>query len=64
MKGNVCLRSALRQPVQTLVLLLLVGAITFAFVSRVVEYLVVNRETDRLAGYCRSIGSLDVVAPG
>ena len=64
MKRNICFKSASRQPVQTLVLLLLVGAITFAFVSRAVEYLVVNRETDRLAGYYRSVGSLDVVTPG
>lgn len=58
MRRNVCLISALRQPVQTLVLVLLVGAISFAFVSRVVEYLVVNRETDRLGGYYRSVGTL------
>ncbi|HHW25731.1 MAG TPA: hypothetical protein GXX23_00100 [Firmicutes bacterium] len=64
MTKNVCLKSSLRQPVRALVLVLLIGAISFAFVSRAVEYLVVNRETDRLAGYYRSIGSLNVVAPG
>lgn len=63
MKRSVCLRSALRQPAQTLVLVLLAGLITFAFVSRVVEYLVVSRETDRLAGYYRSIGTLHRIAP-
>ncbi len=62
MKKNVCLKSALRQPIQTLGLVFLVGAISFAFVSKVVEHLVVNRETDRLAGYYRSIGSLERVA--
>ncbi len=59
MRRNLFLKSSLRQPARTLVLVLLVGLITFAFVSRVVEYLVVNRETDRLSGYYRSIGSLD-----
>ena len=63
MRRNVCLKSAMRQPARTLVLVLLVGLITFAFVSRVVEYLVVNRETDRLAGYYRSIGTLHRIAP-
>ncbi|MGE5578750.1 MAG: FtsX-like permease family protein [Bacillota bacterium] len=59
MRRNVCLKSSARQPIRTLVLVLLVGAISFAFVSRAVEYLVVIRETDRLAGYYRSIGSLE-----
>lgn len=58
MRKNVCLKSALRQPARTLVLVLLIGLISFAFVSKVAEYLVVNRETDRLAGYYRSIGTL------
>ncbi|HHY35335.1 MAG TPA: hypothetical protein GX510_06875, partial [Firmicutes bacterium] len=57
MRKNVCLKSALRQPARTLVLVLLIGLISFAFVSKVAEYLVVNRETDRLAGYYRSIGT-------
>ena len=59
MKRNVCLQSTLRQPVRTLFLLLLIGLISFAFISRAVEYLVVNRETDRLAGYYRAIGFLE-----
>ena len=59
MKRNVCWLSTLRQPAHTLFLLLLVGLISFAFISRAVEYLVVNRETDRLAGYYRAIGSLE-----
>lgn len=59
---NVCLKSALRQPARTLVLVPLSGLISFAFVSKVVEYLVVNRETDRLTGYYRSIGTLHRVA--
>ena len=60
MRRNVCLKSTLRQPVRPLVLVLLIGAISFAFGARAVEYLVVNRETDRLAGYYRSIGSLNI----
>ncbi len=61
MRRNVCWLSTLRQPAHTLFLLLLVGLISFAFISRCVEYLVVNRETDRLAGYYRAIGSLETI---
>ena len=57
---NICLQSTLRQRVRTLFLLLLVGLISFAFISRAVEYLVVERETDRLAGYYRSIGIMEM----
>jgi len=60
---NICLQSTLRQRVRTLFLLLLEGLISFAFISRAVEYLVVERETDRLAGYYRSIGIMDKKNP-
>jgi len=53
------LKSILRQPVRTLLLLLLIGLISFAFVARAVEYIVVSREIERLGGYYRSIGSLE-----
>jgi len=59
MKRNVCLQSTLRQPVRTLFLLLLIGLLAFVFISRAVEYLVVDREIDRLAGYYRPIGFLE-----
>ena len=61
MKRNVCWLSTLRQPAHTLFLLLLVGLISFSSISRAVEYLVVNRETDRLAGYYRAIGTLKAI---
>jgi len=44
--------------VRTLLLLLLIGLISFSFVSRTVEYVVVRRETERLGSYYRSIGTL------
>jgi ABC-type lipoprotein release transport system permease subunit len=59
MSQNIPLTSSLRQPVRTIFLILLVGAISFAFVSKAVEYIVVLRETERLGGYFRSIGSLE-----
>lgn len=63
MKRNVCWRSTLRQPIHTLFLLLLVGLISFAFISRAVGYLVVTREMDRLGGYYRAIGHLEMINP-
>jgi len=58
MTPNICLKSTLRQPLRTLFLLLLIGLISFAFISKAVEYLIVQREISRLGSYYRSIGSL------
>ena len=55
------LKSTLRQPVRTLLLLLLIGLISFAFIARAVEYIVISREITRLGGYYRSIGSLEAM---
>ena len=63
MRRNVCWLSTLREPVRTLFLLLLVGLISFAFISQAVGHLVVTREMDRLAGYYRAIGSLEMINP-
>jgi len=57
-KPNVFLKSTIRQPIFLIFLFLLIGLISFAFVSKVTEYLVVQRETERLGGYYRSIGTL------
>ena len=57
-KPNVFLKSTVRQPIFLIFLFLLIGLISFAFVSKVTEYLVVQRETERLGGYYRSIGTL------
>ena len=48
MRNNVFLKSTLRQPVKTALLLAVVALITFAFVSRGAEYLLVKQETERL----------------
>ena len=56
MKKTVFLRSTVRQPVHSLFLLLLVGVISFAFVSRVGEASLISREQKELIGYYKSIG--------
>lgn len=57
------LKSTLRQPLRTLFLLLLIGAISFAFIGKTVEFLIVQRETNRLGSYYRSIGTLMLLNP-
>jgi ABC-type antimicrobial peptide transport system permease subunit len=57
-KPNIFLKSSLRQPIFTIFLIILLGLISFAFMGKAVEYLVVQRETNRLGGYYRAIGSL------
>lgn len=56
MKKTVFLRSTIRQPVRSLFILLLVGVISFAFVSRVGEASLISREQKELIGYYKSIG--------
>ncbi|MEN6593377.1 MAG: FtsX-like permease family protein [Clostridiaceae bacterium] len=58
MRKNIFFLSAVRQPVRTILLFLLISLISFSFVSRTVEYVVVRRETERLGSYYRSIGTL------
>ncbi len=59
MKYAAYFKSVVRKPVQAILLFLLIASISFAFISKLAEYLIVSRETDRLAGYYRSIGSLE-----
>ena len=63
MAQNICLKSTLRQPLRTLFLFLLIGLLSFAFISKAVEYLIVQREIDRLGSYYRSIGTLMPINP-
>ena len=59
MKKTVFFRSTVRQPVRSLFILLLVGVITFAFATRVGEYLLISQEQEQLTQYYRSIGYLN-----
>ena len=59
MKNNVFFKSTLRQPVKTALLTLVAALITFAFVSRASEYLLIRQETDRLSAFYRAIGTVE-----
>lgn len=64
MRTNVFLRSMRRQPAKAAVMLLVIGIMTFAFVSRAAEYLIISHETERLSGYYTSVGSLESTGGG
>jgi len=54
----VYIKSMMRRSVRVVLLALLIALLSFAFISRVVEYVVINGEIGRLGGYYRSIGTL------
>jgi hypothetical protein len=59
MKTNVCLIASLRKPLSSLLFLTLFGLISFAFITKAVEFILVHRETEVLGSYYRSIGILE-----
>lgn len=59
MRRNVPLTSSVRQPIRTLFTFLLLGLISFVFVSKAVGFILVQRETETLGSYYRSIGILE-----
>lgn len=56
MRKNILLKSTMRQPFISILLILLIGLVSYGFVGKAVETLIVWRETNRLEGYYRSIG--------
>ena len=56
MRQNVILKSISRKPIIAILLTLLIGLISYGFVGKAVETILVYRETNRLEGYYRSIG--------
>ena len=59
MKQNVSLKSTIRQPLRTIFFVLLLGLISFAFIGKAVGFVLVQRETEVLGSYYRSIGILE-----
>ena len=58
MRKNVFLKSTLRQPVKSAMLVLVTALITFAFVARASEYLLMKQEIERLGSYYRAVGTV------
>ena len=61
MKTNVPLISSLRKPFRSLLLLILLGLISFGFMTKAVGFILIQRETGVLGSYYRSIGVLENV---
>lgn len=59
MKRNACIKAVLRQPFRSLLMLLLIGAITYGITSHALEYRVVLNTTKQLEKYYRPIGKLE-----
>lgn len=59
MNKNPIIKSLTRQKGKVFVLFILLSLITFLFVNKTIEYLIVTRETDRAGSFFRSIGELD-----
>lgn len=60
--SNIFLRSTRRQPIRTVLLLLLVVVTVFAFTARAAEYLLLRQETERLGSYYKAVGDLSPVS--
>ena len=58
MKTNIPLISSLRKPFRSLLLLILIVLISFGFMTKAVEYILVQSQTEALGSYYRSIGML------
>ncbi len=56
---NVFLKSTVRQPIFTIFLLLLLTIITFGFITKAIQFILIQRETGVLGSYYRSIGTLE-----
>ena len=63
MQKQIPFKAVLRQPVRTLIFLLLVGLATFGFVSRVVEHTVLSREINRIEAFYQTTGQLVPLDP-
>lgn len=59
MRTNVFLRSTRRQPVRTAFLALVLALVSFTFVGRGSEYLLIRQEVERLGSWYRTIGTVE-----
>ena len=55
---NIFIKSMLRQPVRSLLLVLLIATASFAFVLRAVEYTVISSQISQISGFFQSVGTL------
>jgi len=63
MKKNIFLMSLLRQPLRSLLLILLISLASFGFVLRMVEYTVVRSQINVIARHYRTVGLIQTQSP-
>jgi len=63
MRRQIPFKVSIRQPIRTLIFILLVGLASFGFVSRAVEYIILNREINRIEEFYRTVGTLIPIDP-
>jgi len=56
MTKNIFIKSMLRQRMRSALLVLLIATASFAFVVRVVEYIVISNQISHISGFFRSVG--------
>lgn len=61
---NMQLKSMIRKPITAILLVLLLGIVSFGFVSKMAEYLVVKEAIEDTSKYYRSIGYLSTTSAG
>ena len=60
---NVFTKSTIRKPLKTVLMLALLALMSFGFMARAVELMVINSEIGRLSQYYRPVGTLTPGAP-
>lgn len=59
MKINIFLKSLFRKPIRTLFVIIVLSLVSFTFISRATEFILINKEVDRLSEYYRAIGTVE-----
>lgn len=57
-KNNIFIKSIFRKPLKVILIFLIVVLMSFTFVTRIVEYTVINKEVKRLSDYYKPVGRL------
>jgi len=58
MRKNIFAKSTFRQPMRTILLMLLIAVAAFAFVMRSTEYIIVTEKIEEIGNFYRSVGML------
>ena len=56
---NIFIKSILRQPLRTMLLILLIAVTSFSFVMRGAEYIIINERVNEVSGFFRAVGQLN-----